>query len=102
MEFLERLGVEHDEERWLVRAPGAEAPHVVRFFAGEEASATHDATRKWVGPIHPRICAILGMQWSGDRLAVEVEDERGPRFVDAAAQLEDPVERERWAVAQVI
>lgn len=107
MEFIERLEVGDygAEERWLVRVDGASEPHVAWFFYDDELewlAETNDATRPYVGPIHPRISTIFGSAWHGQRLVFEVEDDRGPMLATAARELADPVERERWVIAQVI
>ena len=107
MEFLERLEAVGfgDEERWLVRAPGAAAPHVAWFFFDHDVdwlARTNSATRPFHGPIHPRISTIFGSGWHEQRLVFEVDDDRGPSLATAAQQLADPVERERWVIAQLI
>ena len=105
MEFLERLESDEidNEERWLVQMHG-EPPHVlVRYYHDEPILAVIERdTRRWMGIAHPRVCAIRRTSWHGERLAVETDDDRGPWFVKAAAQLEDPVERERWCIGQII
>jgi len=105
VEFVERLEANHAEERWLVRGDGAEVPHVAWFFADDDRdmlAQTESATRPYHGTIHPRVSTILGTGWHGERLVVEVDDDRGPTLAAAARQLTDPVERERWVIAQFI
>lgn len=106
MEFLERLECDDDvTERWLVQADPARAPHVWWLLRHEDAGwldAIEQATRAWHGPIHPRVTEIFTSRRYGDRLLVEIEDDRGPYLRTAARQLTDPLERERWVVAQFI
>ena len=81
------------------------APHVAWFLHDEDRAwleRTERATRDWQGPIHPRVTQILSTGWHGEHVVVEIEDDRGPRLATAAQQLTDPVERERWVVAQFI
>lgn len=88
-----------------MRAPGTAVPHVAWFIGDEDREALvriATATRPYHGAIHPRISAILGDGWHGERLVFEVEDDRGPTLGAAARQLEDPVLRERWVIAQFI
>jgi hypothetical protein len=63
---------------------------------------TQAAMRPFHGPIHPRISTIFDSYVERERLVVECDDDRGPYFAQAARELVDPVERERWAVAQII
>ena len=105
MEFLERLEVDGEQERWLVHVDGANEPHVAWFFYDDEREwlvRTHDATRPFHGPIHPRVSTIFESAWHGRRLVFEIDDDRGPTLATAARQLTDPVERERWVIAQII
>ncbi|HEU0031502.1 MAG TPA: hypothetical protein VFQ53_12775 [Kofleriaceae bacterium] len=104
IEFVERLATEDGwEERWLVRR-GDAMPHVLRLRREEPGVREQVAreTRRWLGPIHPRLVAIHDVRLELDHVAIETEDDRGPYFATAAQAITDPVERERWAVAQVI
>lgn len=101
MEFLERLEAHADEERWLVRAPGA-APHVLRYVLDDNAAASERATQPLVGASHPRAITIRALRCEGERLVIETDDDRGPSFTHAARQLSNPDDRERWSVAQII
>jgi serine/threonine-protein kinase len=107
LEFLQRVdrGQGPLDERWLVQVPGQDKPHLACFLHDDDRDQLAEVerlTRPWLGPIHPRIAAIHAIRWHGERLVVEIEDDRGPWFVKAAAQLADPIERERWAIAQII
>lgn len=102
MQFLERLESDGSEERWLVQTD-EEAPHVAWFLDDDTPlRETEDKTRPLIGPIHPRITAIRGTSWHGHRLVIEHDDDRGPLLATAARVLADPVERERWVIAQMI
>jgi hypothetical protein len=104
LEFVELLDVTDEHERWLVREDGA-LPHVAWFLSNEETgylSLVAEATETYRGAFHPRIAAIRSVAYEGQMLRIDTDDDRGPTFAAAAAQLEDPIERERWAVAQVI
>lgn len=106
-ELLQRLDTSDAPytQRWLVRAPDREAPHIACYVGDDDPdllARTEQATQAWLGPIHPRIAAIHGVRRDGNKLVIETEDDRGPAFVEAARQLTDPVERERWAIAQII
>jgi hypothetical protein len=105
LEFIERLSQDVEEERWLVRAPGHAAPRVAWMFFYEDRERlemTASESEPWLGPVHPRISQIFELSWRGGALAFVIDDDRGPPFAKAAAQLTDPLERERWSVAQVI
>lgn len=105
LEFIERLSPSADEQRWLVRVEGHAAPRIAWLFLDEDRErlelTAHD-TRPWVGPLHPRVSQIFELGWRGEALAFVIDDDRGPPFTKAAAQLTDPIERERWSVAQII
>ena len=104
MEFLQRLDADSAEERWLVKVPGADVPRVAWFFFAEEMwlDEAQWETLLVAGPIHPRVSQIFQATIQGNRLLVEVDDDRGPTFARAAKVLKDPIERERWAVSQII
>ena len=91
-------------QRWLVRSADRSEPHIACFLDGDASvlDATEHATRRWLGSIHPRIAAILTVGRRGRQLVIEIEDDRGPALAQAAQQLADPVERERWVIAQII
>jgi serine/threonine protein kinase len=104
VEFLERLEGDDDEERWLVQN-GTGAPTVAWFLRDQDSTwleRTERATQDWLGPIHPRVTQIISAGLHDDYVVVEIEDDRGPLLATAARQLTDPVERERWVVAQFI
>ncbi len=105
LEFIERLSQDFEEERWLVRGDAGAEPHVAWIFRNEDRDwlvETERQTQPWLGPIHPRVSTIFTSSWRGEHLMFEIDDDRGPHFAKAAAQLADPVERERWCVAQII
>lgn len=105
LEYIERLSRSSEEQRWLVRVAGHAAPRIAWLFLDEDRQrlelTAHD-TRPWVGPLHPRVSQIFELGWRGEALAFVIDDDRGPSFARAAAQLADPIERERWSVAQII
>ena len=104
MEFLERLeAFGEGEERWLVQSNGE--PHVVWFMSSYDRSRLEDveaATRPWIGTIHPRVTTLRSIRWHDERLVFETDDDRGPLVETAAGELVDPIERERWVIAQFI
>lgn len=107
MKFLTRLDYDYDAERWLVEAVGQHRIAVI--VSGDEPQLVDDVeceTARFHGQLHPRMAVIHLSQWLGEgvhkRLLFEVDDDRGPTLVDAAASLSDPIERERWSVAQII
>jgi hypothetical protein len=105
LEFVERLSRDSEEQRWLVRVEGHAAPRIMWMFLDEDRERlelTAQGTRPWIGPLHPRVSQIFEIAWHGEALAFVIDDDRGPPFAKAAAQLTDPVEREQWSVAQVI
>jgi protein kinase-like protein len=60
------------------------------------------ATRTWLPFSHPRVSAIHSIERIPAAVAVTVADDRGPELAQAARELTDPIERERWVVAQFI
>jgi len=61
------------------------------------------ATTAWLAFTHPKVARVHATAWLDGQLVVTVDDDRGPAYHDAAAVLADmPVEREGWAVAQLI
>lgn len=116
--FIERLSSERRGERWLVRDEEHAEPRVVRTVHGERdwLAQIEQQTRPWLGLLHPRVSQIFEIAWEGEALAkvrdpdwwrgamigVVTDDDRGPPFGRAAAQLTEPIEREGWGVAQVI
>ena len=105
LEFIERLPAPADEERWLIRGDRRADPEVAWFFTNpdrEHLDEIEKETRPWHGAIHPRVSQIHASAWFGDRLVFTVDDDRGPTLLSAAAQLADPIERERWTIAQII
>ena len=103
MEFLERLEADNEAERWLVQTDGD--PHVAWFLNADDPvwlERTEAATREWIGPIHPRVTTIRSTGWHGERVVFEIDDDRGPLLKTAARELADPLERERWVIAQII
>lgn len=105
LELIERLSLEAEGQRWLVRVEGHAGPRVAWMFTDEDREwleLTDEQTRPWIGPLHPRVSRIFESTWLGQTLAFVLDDDRGPPFVKAAAVLTDPIERERWCVAQII
>lgn len=105
MHFLERLADYIGDERWLVQSNGTtRVAWVIREDRDNPGwlSRTCELTREWIGPIHPRVAVLHTCKLDSDRLLLEVDDDRGPTLFEAAEQLADPVERERWSVAQII
>lgn len=104
LEFIERLSVEQRGERWLVRDEEHAGPRVAWTVYGERdwLELVEQQTRRWIGPLHPRVVQIFETAWHDDKLAVVVDDDRGVELRVAVAQLTDPIEREGWSVAQVI
>lgn len=104
MELIARLPRYLTDPRWLAESGGVVR---VAWFVEPERDApewlprTAELTRAWLGPIHPRIATLHAATLGATHLVAEVDDDRGPTLEDAAAQLADPVERERWAVAQI-
>jgi serine/threonine-protein kinase len=104
MEFLERLPAGSFDERWLVRdagelrvawAPGDDDRERIAAFERDSVA--------WLDFTHPRVSRLHSSMWIGERLVFVVEDDRGPSLGDAAEVLAGaPVDRERWAVAQVV
>lgn len=97
--------MDSEVERWLVRAEGHGEPRVAWVLRDEDRSRLEMAveeTRPWIGFLHSRVSQVFESVWIGEALTFVVEDDRGPRFVDAAARLSEPAEREGWSVAQVI
>lgn len=102
MELVEQLAGYHFDDRFLVSDGGA--PRVVwaawhhhpPWFADTAA-----LMQAWLGPIHPRVSTLHAAVPHARALLLVVDDDRGPTLADAAAQLVDPVERERWVVAQI-
>lgn len=103
VEFLERLGVEYESECWLVRADGVtRTAHVYVDEDLEWLREIEHHTRPWLGFKHARIAEIYSISWSRRHLVIVVGDERGSNFLQAAKRLDDPREREAWAVAELI
>ncbi len=106
LEFITRLAAEADEERWLVRPAGGDVHRIALLLLDPDRNwlATIERLmRSWIGFHHPRVTRLFGVQWLGDRLVLALDDDRGPTFANAAAQLADtPEHRERWAIAQII
>jgi hypothetical protein len=105
LEFIERLSRDSEEQRWLVRVEGHAAPRIAWLFHDEDRERVdliERDTRPWLGPLHPRISQIFELARRGEALTFIVDDDRGPPLPAAAAQLTDPIERERWSVAQII
>ncbi|HWO17305.1 MAG TPA: protein kinase [Kofleriaceae bacterium] len=105
LEFIERLSRDSEEQRWLVRVEGHAVPRVAWMFHDEDRERVElieQDTRPWLGPLHARVSQIFELARRGESLTFVVDDDRGPPFPKAAAQLTDPIERERWSVAQII
>jgi hypothetical protein len=101
MQFLERLESDDSDERWLMQDDNG-APYVAWFLDDDPRWLRKVAQETTTGPIHPRVTTIRRVDWHGMRLVIECEDDRGPLLVSAARALADPVERERWVIAQFI
>jgi serine/threonine protein kinase len=106
LEFLGRLTATSEGERWLVREPPDGATRIACVISDEDPEwlgLVDRAARPWLGFSHPRVSRLRSKAWLDGRLMLVIDDERGPSYGRAAAVLADaPVDRERWAVAQMI
>jgi hypothetical protein len=103
MQIVEQLDGYHFDERWLVFANNE--PRCLWVLHHHHPPWFRDTAilvQAWLGKIHPRIAAIHSVTPHTDALLLEVDDDRGPTLAEAAEQIEDPVEREHWAVSQII
>ena len=107
LEFVERLPSYEEEvsERWLVRAPGATAPHVLALIAQDDRDwidRVEVATRPWIGFTHPSIASVRSVERADDRLVIETDDDRGPSLSQAIGQLADaPADRAVWGLEEL-
>jgi hypothetical protein len=91
-------------ERWVAH-DGAVVPRIAlladdRYEPFWEVIAEH--FEPWIGVTHGAIAAHLASGRAGDRrLMVVHEDDRGPTLATAAGWIASPLDRERWAVAQI-
>lgn len=104
LEFLERLDEDGHIERWIVREGGAvRNAHLYADPDYEWLVDVEQGTRAWIGFLHPRVVPVVSCQWLGTKLLLVIGDQRGPSLLQAARQLANaPVEREAWAVAEII
>ncbi|HUJ61876.1 MAG TPA: hypothetical protein VLX92_25400 [Kofleriaceae bacterium] len=101
-EFLEPLDAERDAAHWLVRDAGA--LRAAWTFDAEQPVWLDELeldARRWRDARHPRIPAVRRIERAARRLTVVLDDDRGPSFVRAAGQLDDPDARERWAAGEL-
>lgn len=108
MDFVQRLPQWNGwawHERWLVRR-GSElcSAWLISDEPIEWLREIEGNTAQWIGFAHPRVSRVLERSWLTERvLAFIVDDDRGPSFAEAARLLADaPIDRERWAIAQII
>jgi hypothetical protein len=105
-EFIARLPPLDDEVRWLVRDVSSDDLRVVLAIEDSDPGWLHEvdhSTTAWLAFTHPKVARVHATAWLDGQLVVTVDDDRGPAYHDAAAVLADtPVEREGWAVAQLI
>jgi hypothetical protein len=107
LEFVERLPSYEEEvsERWLVRAPGATAPHVIALIAQDDPDwidRVEAATRPWIGFAHPSIARVRSVERANGRLVIETDDDRGPSLGQAIGHLADvPADRARWGLDEL-
>jgi len=91
-------------ERWLVH-DGAIAPRIALLADDKEDlywRAIGDDFEPWIGVTHAAIAAHIASGRARDRrLLVVHEDDRGPTLATAAGFIASPLDRERWAVAQI-
>lgn len=91
-------------ERWLVH-DGAIAPRIALLADEKEDLYWHaigDDFEPWIGVTHASFAAHLASGRAHDRrLLVVHEDDRGPTLATAAGFISSPIDRERWAVAQI-
>lgn len=91
-------------ERWLVH-DGAIAPRIAVLADDREDTywrAIGDDFEPWIGVTHGAFAAHLASGRAQDRrLMVVHEDDRGPTLATAAGFIASPLDRERWAVAQI-
>jgi hypothetical protein len=105
-EFIAPLPPIGSEVRWLVRDPAGDVLRVVWAIEDRESAwldQVDRATHRWLSFAHPRVSRVHGKARLDNQLVVTVDDDRGPSYADAAVTLADtPVDREGWAVAQLI
>jgi hypothetical protein len=103
MQIVEQLDGYHFDEHWLVHSH--EQPRCVWVLWHYHAPWFRDTAmlyQPWLGKIHPRVATIHSVTPHSEALFLEVDDDRGPTLAEAAEQIEDPLEREHWAVSQII
>jgi hypothetical protein len=91
-------------ERWLVH-DGEIAPRIALLADDKEDlfwRAIGDHFEPWIGVTHAAFAAHLASGRARDRrLMVVHEDDRGPTLATAAGWIASPLDRERWAAAQI-
>ena len=91
-------------ERWVVH-DGAIVPRIALLADDKEDlywRAIGDDFEPWIGVTHAAIAAHIASGRARDRrLMVVHEDDRGPSLATAAGWITSPLDRERWAVAQI-
>lgn len=91
-------------ERWLVDDGAAVAR--IALLADDQEELYWQAIERdfepWIGVTHAGFAAHLASGRARDRrLMVVHEDDRGPTLATAAGWIASPLDRERWAVAQI-
>ncbi len=91
-------------ERWLAH-DGDISPRIALLADDKEDlywRAIGDDFEPWIGVTHGSFAAHLASGRARDRrLMVLHEDDRGPTLATAAGFIASPLDRERWAVAQI-
>jgi hypothetical protein len=101
IEYLDRLEIDMDGEVWLVRVDGVLGQ--ARIYHEEDPSwfeqVATESTR-WIGFAHPHVVPLLSITLA-ERLVVVTGDERGPTIMEVARRLDDPRDREAWALTEL-
>jgi hypothetical protein len=91
-------------ERWVAH-DGAIVPRIALLADDTEDAfwrAIGNDFEPWIGVTHPAFAAHIASGRARDRrLLVVHEDDRGPTLATAAGWITSPLDRERWAVAQI-
>lgn len=102
IEYLEKLGNEYRCETWMVRADGVLG--IAHVYEGGDPvwlQLIHADTAPWQGFTHEHLVPVHYAHHEGERLVIVSGDQRGPRVVDAAKLLTEPVDREQWATIEI-
>jgi hypothetical protein len=102
IEYLERIGAGFQHDVWLVRVNG-ELGQAQVFHDGDDdwQRKIHDATRPWLGFVHPHVVPVISAELTGARLVIVHGDERGPSITKVAPLIREPAERAVWAIDAV-